>query len=424
MSETAIQEIQPSRFAINKADLSMDSIRAQYSNRYSNSINYVLQALKAIQSAGGEEREALLNIALTESLTDIYTQIVEHPIAETTAIYEYSLPWDKSNLPWKLATGNRTLDEIYREAINNASGQIPEFEILRNTINLSNYEKLRRARQMGDKRNFVEFSPSPPLTEEAKKRGYLGNDTIFLFINENGTEKVIQKWLPATSTLDYEELLNELAINTDSNNLSDLSIMASSGFFDDNKLRIITDFIEQRTKGLEEMKIRLIEAYAKTFVWERVREEFRTLITATAAKLNKGENISKELSFINETMAVLQFGFRKYIHDVMKLETGINYDQDGGFSDFQKMDRYAQARLMRQEGYVMSACGISEKFSTFGRVNSILNPGFEPQPTPDRPDPVRCDICGKVLKYVKNGDPSTYDRNLKCCGKSYSCTET
>lgn len=402
-------------------DIQLDFLRAPYSNRYGNSINYVAPLVRAIRENGVSDKEVFLNLALTDSLNDIYTQIVEHPLSETVGRYEYTLPWDKTTYPWRLKVGYRTLDEMYKEGFENRSGQIPDFEIPRNRINFNNYEELRLGRQRGETRTYLEFSPSPDLNDHSKKRGYFGNDTIFLYIHENGTEKIIQTWLPATSFDDYGNLLKDLGIKVDQNDLNSLSIMTASNFVEPDKLGKVIDFMEARIKRLEEVRVGIIEEHAKTFVWANVKKEFVELLKSAADELNKGKDISGYLSQISETMAVLQFGFRKFIHDVMKNQTGLAYGQSGNFSEFSQLDKCSQLELMLKEGYTMTACGVSEQFGSLGKANSMTNPGTEPMPTPDRPDAVKCDLCGKVLKYVKNGDSSTYDQNLKCCGKSYGC---
>ncbi len=68
---------------------------------------------------------------------------------------------------------------------------------------------------------------------------------------------------------------------------------------------------------------------------------------------------------------------------------------------------------------ISKGCGeYGDALRLFGTLPNI---GVGPQPSSERPDAVKCDICQKVLKYVKNGDSSSYDPDLKCCGKSYGC---
>ena len=398
-----------------------DLVRAPYSNRYANSINYVIPVLKSLNLGSEAERSAFFEIAVSGALVDIYTQIIEHPLSETTARYEYDLTWNRDGEKWKLIMGGRTLDETYEEAMSTRSGQIPEFEIERNKVNYSNYDALRNGRKAGETRTFVEFSPSPVLTEEARNRGYFGNDTIFFFVNENGVEKVVQRWLPASSIEEYTALLKEVGGDYDESGDNPISVMSSSGFLDNQQVEKVLQFVDQKTRRLEEVKVKIIEEHANSFIWRNVSSEFRVMIAEAARKLARGENISDNLSQLSETMAVYQFGFRKFIHDVMVAEVGVNYSDTGGFSEFQKLDRCVQIKTMSDSGYTMTACGVSEQFGSFGKSSSITNPSSDLQPSIDRPDPVKCDICKRVIKYVKNGDPSTYDADLKCCGKSYGC---
>ena len=90
---------------------------------------------------------------------------------------------------------------------------MPLFEIKRNQANLKSLREIQDGLEEPNEFKFVELSPSPKITEEAKQRGYDGRDSIFVYTkNKNGEVDVKQHWFKATDINEYTALLEKLGI--------------------------------------------------------------------------------------------------------------------------------------------------------------------------------------------------------------------
>lgn len=377
-----------------------------------NSINYVADIIRAEAEEG---RESVYTVE-----ENLFTAVVEHPMSESVTEYKYELDWQEDEGEMKLVTDFGTLDDIYKEGVENESGQIPEFERQRNIKNKQLYEKLKKYRSEGNYSPVVEFSPSPEMTEEAKERGYKGNDAVFIYEYEDGKEKVTQHWIDKQSMNEYQELIKTLDQYSGlprrfKNYLNDLDVMDASDIVNQEQYDVLMDFIDERKPDIDTYKDKVIE-YAQNIIRPKIKAEVYPLVQELAKEIVNGGGhelyVKEKLKEISDNMA--RFQLELYI---LTSNRG-----DVTLDDYIDMTTQDQVDYMTQIAFEMTGCGISETISVstelFGRSSGMVA------------DAIGMSENAKVICkspacahywYVINGNQKTYKSSCPACGENMKC---
>ena len=298
--------------------------KEQQKDSFGNAGNYIAQAAEAsVQVTNFFGREALTIDAhfetgesqqgLKEVFDNMLAMVVEHPIAQVEKRESRTQQWLQTYRGIQLQSVHGYLDDILREAL--VSSQTLDFELSRFKANFLNYQKLKQGRTTGSTQTFVEFSPSPVMTPEAKARGYQGQSCIFFYRvdSETGVETVEQRWIPAQWS-DFQRLLEQLELRSEGQ-MTDVAIMQQSDFFSEAAVGKIYQFIKDQNGSIEPRKEQLA-----TFIVETLRpllvKEIQLVLVAGAAKIIAGQDVSQEKNHIMTTLAYLQLRLQNEIDRV------------------------------------------------------------------------------------------------------------
>jgi len=389
-----------------------------------NVINYVATFLDAMLLYGDQ----VPHDVVLEIMDNVRTAITEHPISETVGVYQYNLIWARGSLISRFGS----MDEILRASIDNTSGQIPDFEIRRNEANLKFYEKLKAVRDRSDGKNpqqvFVEFSPSPELTEEARARGYKGNDTVLIYTSNGNHESVSQYWFPRSSESEYRELLirlndinpiHDISLLLKKERITDVDVMLCSGGFNGDQITEVMRFINDHQEGVTSRYRKEIESYIP-YIEREIKLQILPLLRTTAESLVDGvddELITRNLLQIRELVDSLQLQLRLFILEGVGINTFS--DEEYMFIRFyQNTIGLNPTEFVRRGGYRASGCGfgsngnIGNMYDIWGQANTLLNPsGGEIMQA------VYCPFCGRFIGYVNILDSNTFFTECPLCQK-------
>jgi hypothetical protein len=351
----------------------------------------------------------------------LVTAINEKVLLKSQGQYSYRLPTynDQMRIP--------LLESMYDDGIN--SPQIPPMERCRNRLNKSFYfDKVLPTRQAGNFDNvLVEFSPSPILTEEMKARGYDGYHClqIWQYLYDSNCEEVTVYWIDKNYPIDiFQQLANDILqdnafrsyidrdlsqlANTHPTELTDLVIMQASGSFDQSELLLIKNFIDRYRLPMVTKKI---ESYVyEELVWS-INSRLVPLVEQGASKLAMGQDVSQELTLLEDTISALEFTLWLKFQEIVNPNfSGVSTAYSNNTTKFTDMSLEQQVFIMQQCNFVSSHCGGSKKYSTESAINvsSIrIFPDiytFFPEGIMDTIDDgfgdreFECGSCGEVIK--------------------------
>lgn len=366
----------------------INRLKTLYSGR-GNTINYVSKILTA---AGSGDQE-LLAAAERETLLDIYTAAIEHPLADLFGKYNYRLSWVDGRLKSEFGY----LDELISHGIDDKTGQVPLFEQERNRCNQELLTTLSKTRLSHDanmyKSTVVEFSPSPENLEqpEVQGRGYLGNDTISIYnLTDSGAEAVEQFWFPRLELSEYKELFRQLVeLDPDNEalttkfaalptNPSPTDYMRLSGILSPIQLEQLRTFIDYQQAHLLQ-PAPLVEAYLNTTLKEQLTAQTLPLLYNLSTILTGSYTddwVKRGLSEIFNNIAQAQFALRLFILE----QTGINTFRGEtaekvkqlSWSHFQSLDSAGKNALAGIVNFVATGCGFKAVSEQTGFVHALI----------------------------------------------------
>jgi hypothetical protein len=334
-----------------------------------NTINYAVNLLEG----ASKQNEIQMRSAEAEVIQNLYTAIIEHPLANAIGVYTYQNKWVEEGGRFRLKGDFGYMDEIIQEGIENKSGQIPEFEIKRNKQDGRVLDILTQERSKGKRATIVKFSPTPPdyNDPEVSARGYQGNDQISFFeIDEQGREVTTIYWFSGVQQREYMQLAKELIAidpaNTELNSQLfkvlqgsadptgiDVNIMAMSNKFNESQLARIKQFVnekQQNTKANENE----IRYFANVRTRKVIEDSLIHDVYKVALAISKGEYIQPGLDLIYKTIEQLQFELVMYINELS--HSGSN---EVSVSDYIGMNFQQREELLRKIGYQASGCGFA-----------------------------------------------------------------
>ncbi len=401
-------------------DPRLESVR-QLKNAFTgiagNSINYVATLLSSYYESSPEAYTA----ALAETSDNLFSAITERFIARHQGESNYELYWRDTDDGLRLQSQFGFIDSLLDESLISTQVTSYDFEYARAIENKRFYEKLVTARASGYQGSLVEFSPSPPLTEQAKERGYEGNDSIFIYSFNDGVEVVNQYWFPSNGNYnDYQQLLQELKIEVpQETNLTDTDIMSFSREIGSSDHEAILRFIQERRRtSLTESESREIATFLETDIRRQIQETIIPSIEAEAARIFYSADFNADedcLLLIIEEIWRQQYRLDAFLKGIR--------EQQPTLASFDLLDKEEQLLRMQQENYVLKGCGFSYGLSR----DKSVGVGFQTQSITFAPqgqelmykDEVICPSCGYKFK-VKNGDPSTYKSS---CPNPLGCSD-
>lgn len=310
-----------------------------------------------------------------EVIDDVVSAVTEIPRSEVLAQDARTWIWDKTGIQWKLLGRYSYLDDILSTSI--SSPQTLSFEMPRFQQNYRNYLQLCTARTSGERRTFVEFSPSPVLTEEAKARGYTGKDTIFfhIFDEQTGAEIVVQEWLEAEWS-DYNALFKRLGQFPNHVVLTDVSIMQQSNFFDEDNISAIYQFINNNRDAkfaVNQQDLFVIKQVHEVIGETRkfIKREVMPVIIEAALNNVPGKNdgliyiIEKDLRYIQARVQVM---LQQYT------QTQLPYAGELlAFVDKMDCDATARQWFVEQNRVAFTGCGMQyQEMSLFSFTAPVM----------------------------------------------------
>lgn len=340
-----------------------------------NMVNYIATAaegkLKGKLDPGNSSK--MERSALEESLKSFSSVVAEQPIAEVSRREMREYEWKTVVLPdgreqMRLVSSFGDMDSILEEALR--SSQSAEFERERYQANLKNYRALQQARENRDYRPFVEFSPSPELTPEAKARGYFGMDALFIykFDKDSNKEVIEQRWLKAQKK-DYRKLLGELE-GQEYLYLSDAGIMNRSRFIDQTQEKRIHQFIDKNNgKFVAQPEL---EIFRRDELQPRIRKMVEPIIQIAAEKMISGIPFDKELEELEAAGAYLQHLLREKIKELLGVDkTRITISQED--KDLIENDSVYLAMFVERnkDKMPLGGCGGSNDKNSNGMTTSM-----------------------------------------------------
>lgn len=291
--------------------------KESYHEKQMNMVNYVATV---VEGMGIDKNDSGKGNAMCEALDNFSSIVVEKPIAEVTKREERRYGWEKitnkGKKEMKLKSQFGYFDEILEESLH--SSQPADFEYERYQANLENYKKLRNARERGDYRTFVEFSPSPVLTNEARKRGYFGMDTIFFyrFDGKSGEEVIEQRWLK-TSKKNFTNLISELS-HEQYMYLSDGALMRKSRIVNQDEEERVNGFIDSNNG--EFINRPELKEYQEKELRDKIRNMVQPILEIAAQKMLVGIPFERELDQLEAAGAYLQYLLREKIKDLSGID--------------------------------------------------------------------------------------------------------
>lgn len=414
--EIQFQTFSPTPQTISSQDIFAERIRNKYKDYPGNCVNYLVNLALSYYDQDQD-------FSIYEITKNLESAIVEKVEADITGQHEYSLqtainPIDgKSKI--KFAQG--WAEDVFDHAIDEKNSQLPLFEIQRNQANLKNLREIEKGINESEGFRFVELSPSPKITEEAKQRGYDGRDSVFVYTKkENGEVEVKQHWFNAVDISEYTALLDKLGIkrNIDGLQESDLTVMDSSfKVTSQEQLTLLDEFIDEKSIQGKQESIALLNEQMD-YIFNSCSEKVYNYKDLGLRLLDNPDlDISVELEEISQFILNKQLELRYLLW-----EKGTNTfnEQVTRYIDEHKELNGSNFMNVLSNVYTATGCG----FSYGSGKKAVLSSGQNipksthlfnfTSPSPDRPDASICQTCNRVF-FVKNGDSSTYFSNCPYC---------
>lgn len=395
-------------------------LTAKHAGRHGNTINYVVGMVEALQQADSEEELTMMRGSIQ---TDIETAIVEKVKADVVGMHTYEAQWDPSQ---GMMFGGRRARDFYQNAIDNP--QIPLFEKARNLANLRNLASMEWLKANGEKGIFIEISPSPELTPEAKARGYDGRDSIFFYdLSAEDRIKVTQHWFKSDDLQQYPQLISslrdsatspaELEVGEDLEQfkaLPDAQIMARYLYLRNaDLLGKVEGFIHARQNATNLEAIRTLASLS-----ERINGDIASFLPQLeqyAAQLIEDHDLdmSQLLGELADNITQMQFNLR---YELLS-RNNLNTFAPEVYEKIRQNPKTINLRELRMiSGFTALGCGfqIGDSATSLSTIMPKIN---APRTCKifDADDPVVCPSCKEVF-YVKNGDSDTYYSRCPYCG--------
>ena len=406
----------------------LNNLAHRYAGQYGNTINQIINIIEALRSNNFDGR-------MSEVSENIFTAIAEKINADVQGRYGYETEWHEEGSRGQMYFNGRPALEVYNNAITQTNGQIPEFEIARNLANANNLVALEALKSTKKSGFFVEISPSPKLDEAAKKRGYDGRDSVFVYdLNAGDKVQVEQYWFQQTEHNDYADLLasvkdNNGALigpNTDAilsqellQKYPDAMLMHNFIYVEkQSDLQPVLDFIEQRQNSTSSAAKELV-ASEGVFLRSRIQTLIPQIVFAARSII---ENPDLELDVVLQMMA-------EFIHDEQSglKEKLFNIANFNTFSEQVRKYLVSENSEAARRLFIAEGCGFSISQSRGARIFNKGGLNISKVDIPktskvfDAKDEVACPSCGRVF-YVKNGDVATYfERCPHCNSDKVSC---
>jgi len=399
-------------------------IRNRYKDNSGNCINYLINLSLSYYSPDQD-------YSVYEISQNLESAIIEKIEADITGQHEYSLKTDFDPIDGKhkVKFGQGWAEDIYNHAIDENNSQLPLFEINRNQANLKNLNTIQKNLNNEKDFKFVEFSPCPKITNEAKQRGYDGRDSIFVYTkNSNGEIEVKQYWYSAIDINDYTKLLNELGLNNKQTiePETDLSVMQSSFIVESSiQLNLLENFIEDKSLKSKQESIELLNSQMD-YIFNSCNEKVSSYKSTALDLLNNPDlDLSKELEDISQFILNKQLELRYLLW-----QNGTNTFSEQVIAFINEFKGLDGSNLLNMLSCIYTATGCGFSFSSskngfIGTQQSIPKSthlfSFTTQSS-ERPDASVCQSCGRAF-FVKNGDSSTYFSECPYCHNSIAKCE-
>lgn len=415
--------LQPANEANNLGrDTALDVLSRQYAGCHGDTINHVINTIEALRSPNYQGR-------MQEVADNLLTSIIEKLNADAQGRFSYNSEWRGPAGLGQMYFNNRPAIEIYRNAVNEANGQIPEFEIARNQANAANLDAMQTLKNQGSQGFFIELSPSPVITDEAKKRGYDGRDSIFVYdLSGNKSIAVDQHWFKKTDAVEYYSLMDDMRhkqgviIGPDKDIVFDDALMQK---FPDAKMMHNYIYLPDRAS------LEPILNFIKTHQKHSSTEAAKILATETPALRKKVNDLLPELVMTARGVidnpdlkldSVLEYLARFVSNEQFELKT--KFLKEANFNTFsQELQKFIVNGLLDEKRarheFKAEGCGfsIAEAVKNAGQrkdmpsnVKSIPISGK----VFDAHDASVCPNCNQVF-YVKNGDTASYYETCPYC---------
>lgn len=417
--ELQLQTISPTPQKDPTQESFAEYIRSRYKDNSGNCINYLINLSLSYYSPDQD-------FSVYEITQNLESAIIEKIEADITGQHDYSLKtdFDPIDRKHKVKFGQGWAEDIYEHAIDENNSQLPLFEINRNQANLKNLNTIQENINNEKDFKFVEFSPSPNITDEAKQRGYDGRDSIFVYTkNIDGDIDVKQYWYSAIDINEYSKLLNELGLirKQPIEKETDLSVMQSSFIVKSNdQLNLLENFIEDKSTNSKQESIELLNSQME-YIFNSCSEKVSSYKNTALDLLNNPDlDLSKELEDISQFILNKQLELRYLLW-----QNGINTfsKQVTAFiNEFKGLDRVNLLNMLSCI-YTATGCGFSYNSSKSGFIGTQQNIPKSTHlfsfttPSSERPDASVCQSCGRAF-FVKNGDSSTYFSECPYCNNS------
>lgn len=313
--------------------------------------------------------------AILERVFDnVLATVVERPLEQATGSETRIEQWENHNGRLRLRCGAGYLDDILITA--EASKQKAPFEALRYSANRQNYfGKLLPGRTNGDQRTFVEFSPTPDLTEDARGRGYFGKDAVYFFEFDPQTrrEMMTQRWLVAPRSA-YIQLLRTLGRSMP-DGADDVAIMQQSDFFSSEQSATIHQFIEEYHRRLYLWKEH-IEAHVHDEIRPFLERALSPILGIAAAKLIHGQDFSHEMNMIVATLQFAQAKMNTMIADISGLNLPGYTISARDEAEFLQLNPADRIRFAKERNLPLVGCGININQNPYGIPTSMGDAQF------------------------------------------------
>lgn len=356
--------------------------REQWGSEYGNVINLVAQVGEQMIDAQNHSRDiAVRNVnhpqvcrALEASLQDARALVDEYPLGEILKTAKRTFAWKQDvDGKWDIQLGTRSMRQIHEYAV--LTSQKYDFEYDRYKANQANHESFLVGR-LNDQTTqaFLEVSPSPMITPQAIKRGYLGNDTIFISRpNLETNEEVVEQYWFKASWSEIASQLTSMDIPLPQN-ASDVDILRTGRFITQEQLNKILVFLEKKRGAIVQQKTQ-IENYVNTELQSFLEGQLTPFLYAAATKLINGEDVSQELEIIVTTLAYSQNQLKAKITELIGYRTNYVKLAIENWKNLD-VDPYARARFVKEnkDNFVLLGCGVntSKDTSIFGESDSFL----------------------------------------------------
>lgn len=375
--------------------------REQWAREHGNAINFVAQVAESLIIASDKTRDFYIKkkdefdeIVFQTTVENALALAVEQPLSQALKTEQRRFFWEKHDGEWDLRSGSHLLRRVHEYAV--LSSQSFDFETARFLADQENHLKFIQGRSQGDTLYYFEPSPSPKITPSAIKRGYLGNDCIFIkYTDEKTGEEVSDQYWFKTTRVDFINLFRQIGISLPEN-ATDVDIMQNAQFIDSQQFAKILGFIEKNRGNITSNKAE-IENFANFNLKNKLTRQLRPVLETAATKLISGQHIAKELEAIIGVLSVCQNDLKEKISHLTGMQTPYFYIPKWQREQLD-MDPYLMAAFVKEKNMPLVGCGTNTS-SLFGDHDILdkfkLNDPLNPESNNFKDDPNLCKCSGK-----------------------------